>query len=96
MDGKIVVENVEFLTPAKVTISSESGTTTEIVSVDLVNRKVYLQTGELCPFAELVLKHLDNASELPENLFEASPDIYDRLVELNEEQNRLRGEFHGR
>lgn len=83
------IKDVVFLTPAKVTMETSGVDQEYVVSVDFVNRKVYFDNGDFS-LSEEVFQYLDSVNSLPENLFEAPPEVVERAVEMQSEQGRIR------
>lgn len=77
----IEILDIEFLTPAKLTVKRGNFTGTEMVSVDIVNRKVYDQHGNT-ELSDYVFSHLDSANSVPEDFFAAPSDMTEEAVEM--------------
>jgi hypothetical protein len=91
---KSEVKSVEFLTPARITLTSNGQETSEIVSIDIINRKVYDAKGGT-ELSELVFNHLDAINTLPEDFFAASEELHEKVAEVDEERVRQAEEILG-
>jgi hypothetical protein len=84
------VTDVRFLTPAFITVETETGESmTYDLSVDVANRKVY-SDGAYVDWGDKVFEYLDAACYLPEDFFTASEDIYEKASEAFEEARKNR------
>lgn len=90
---EIEVQDVIFLTPARVKTKEDGQDFEHNVSVDFVNRKVYDQHGLCSGFSEQIFEYLDKTNALPEDLFEAPPEVYDKANEAYREKDNLRSEY---
>lgn len=91
----IEIEDVRFLTPAKITMNCDGVSKEDIVSIDLVSRRAYRDSKEV-HYSEKIFEYLDRINSLPENFFEASEDIYDKAEEAKAEHDEIyqsKGEF---
>ena len=87
----IEIEDVIFLTPARVEFTHENGTEDSIsVAIDLVSRKVYVGKGPFWTYSDKVFEYLDRVNILPENFFEASEDIYNEANKAVDEMEQIR------
>lgn len=95
--GEVEVNDVRFLTPAKISFKVEGVQKEEIVGIDLISRKVYRDDKEL-PWGEKVFEYLDAINSLPENFFEASEDIYQKASDAKAEHAAMQelGEQYGK
>lgn len=72
--NEIKVDDVVFLTPAKITLIMGGQKKTVMASVDIINRKVYTTDGD-DSLSNLVFSHLDDINSLPEDFYMASDDV---------------------
>lgn len=91
---QIEITDVEFLTPARVKANVDGVERTFMVSVDIINRKVYDDKGNLWQSDEL-FAHLDNAHSLPEDFFAAPEEVHQKAWEANAERERINEEMIG-
>ena len=78
MSDKEILD-VEFLTPARVTVREDNHTFVRQISIDLANRKVYSEDEDM---QEMVFKFLDSANPLPDDFFSAPDEIYEKVKEV--------------
>lgn len=93
-DAKIDVICVEFLTPARVKLTVDGKETAIMVNVDIINRKVYDQSGSTI-FTEAVFEHLDAVNTLPEDFFMAPEEISNAAAEIEDDRRRQTEEILG-
>lgn len=89
MQDDPIVEDVEFLTPAKLIIRQNHQQVFKLVNIDIINRKVYDEHGET-NLSEKVFAHLDSVNSLPEDFFAAPDDIVNQAAGADAEGERLR------
>lgn len=94
LDAKVEITDVEFLNPARIKLTVNGKETSVMVSVDIINRKVYDQKGHEFR-SEEVFAHLDSVNSLPEDFFQAPEEIYDQVEIAEAERIRKSGEFLG-
>jgi hypothetical protein len=75
------ITDVRFLTPAKVTFTTETGEkTTKMAYIDIINKEAFDEAGN--PFhSELIFEHLDSRA-LPTDFFMASDEIRNKATEV--------------
>lgn len=83
------VTEVEFLTPAKITYSVGDEKRTEMVNVDIINRKVYDRHGSE-RLSDAVFKHLDDINTLPADFFKVDEDIAREAADVRAEADRIK------
>lgn len=88
-EEEIEIEDVVFLTPARVDYDKDGEKLFVNVSVDLVNRKAYTTEGQEWSNSDKVFEYLDKITTLPEDFFEASEDIYDRAEKAQEDLEEI-------
>ena len=97
MKEKLEVLDVVFLTPAVIKVKSQD--TCEMlvpVSVDIINRKVYLQDEPETEFmSEEVFAHLDEVNTLPDDFFRAPDSIVEEAISAQAAHENLRREHAG-
>lgn len=91
---RIEITDVEFLTPARVKANVDGSERTYVVSVDIINRKVYDDKGQLF-MSDEVFAHLDNAHSVPEDFFAAPEEVHQKAWEANAERERINEEMIG-
>lgn len=69
------IKNLEFLTPAKITVSIDGKEETLLISVDFVNKKAFLQDGNLISYNDKIFQYLENVNTLPEDFFAPPEDV---------------------
>lgn len=87
-EEKSEVQDVLFLTPAKVKLRVGDQEKEVIVSVDIANRKVYDGSGP-SQLTERVFEFLDKINILPENFFAASKEISQKAAEMKSEHEKF-------
>lgn len=92
------VKEVRFLTPAKIDMTVGGEEITQVVSVDIVNRQVYLANGdEYQQLSKAVFEHLDSINTLPEDFFVAPQEIVQQAAKARSDyesmSSKCRGEF---
>jgi len=97
MPHEIEIQDVRFLTPAKVSMTVNGVQKEEILSIDIIARKAY-QNNKETPYSDKIFEYLDAINNLPENFFEASEDIYQKAEEAKAEHSQLyeTGEKYGK
>jgi hypothetical protein len=99
--SRIEIKAVEFLTPARIKAMLNGQEKSFMVNVDIINRKVYEQSGgdALTDLSDLVFEHLDSINILPEDFFAAPDDVSERAAMAEEEHEQIkqdiRGDYHG-
>jgi hypothetical protein len=88
------VVGVEFLTPARITVSHNGKEITETVNVDIINRKVYLASGSEWMSDEL-FHYLDSVNNLPEDFFAAPDELHEKVASLEEDRLRQQEDILG-
>lgn len=91
---KLEVIDVVFLTPARITVNDHGEEVSYMVSVDIINRKVYDEKGRLF-LSDKVFEHLDNINTLPEDFFAAPEEVYEKVNEAEEERLRTSEQYVG-
>jgi hypothetical protein len=78
------VSNVQFLTPAKITFTSDCGENLiEMAYVDLANRQVFDKEGK--PFhTDAVFNFLDSKHTMPEGFYRANEEITAKAAEVQD------------
>jgi hypothetical protein len=89
MSEEITVSDVQFLTPAKVTLKVDGKQRVIDASIDLVNRKVYSQI-EIKDLGPATFEYLDSVTTLPEDFFAASDDVQERAQQAYKELHKNR------
>ncbi len=84
---QVEVVDVAFLTPARITLKTPDGIEERNVGVDIINRKVYGDQGEI--YSEQVFEYLDRVNSLPDNFFEASEEIYQQAAAAKDEHDQM-------
>lgn len=82
---EIEILDIEFLTPARLKLSVDGKETFVAVNVDIINRKVYQANGKQF-LSERVFQYLDNVNTLPEDFFEAPPEVYEEVGKIDPEK----------
>lgn len=82
------IEQVVFLTPAMIKAKVNGRAQNVMVSVDIINRKVYDATGS-DQLSEIVFSHLDEINTLPENFFSAPEELSVQASEADEHRERM-------
>ena len=77
---EIIVEEVVFLTPAKIKVLVDGRPEERVVSVDIINKKAYDEKG-LSIFGDAIFKHLDEVNSLPDDFFAAPPEVYEKIAD---------------
>jgi len=95
--GEVEITDLRFLTPAKVSMKVDGVRSEEILSIDLIARRVYKGDKEVA-YSDEVFSYLDAINSLPENFFEASEDIYKQAEEAKAEHAQMQdiGEKYGK
>lgn len=83
----IEILDVEFLTPARITMKQNGEQCVRQVSIDLASRKVYSENGE--DLGDLIFQFLDSGNP-PEDFFSPSDDIYEKVSEVYDEVQETR------
>lgn len=91
---EVEVTGVEFLTPARVKVNVDGVERSVMVSVDIINRKVYDEKGE-SPFGDKVFEYLDSVNSLPEDFFAAPAEVHETAFKTQAEHQQLQEEMIG-
>lgn len=94
LQGKIEVQEVVFLTPAKIKVLVDGVSQIRMASIDIVNRKVYLENGDTS-LSEQVFSHIDEVTILPEDFFSAPDDVQEQAEKAEQEREKLYAENVG-
>jgi hypothetical protein len=86
--AKAKVMSIEFLTPAKLNLKASGVDFTQLVNVDIINRKVYDASGKEFMSQE-VFNHLDSINSLPEDFYSAPEDLQLKASRVEEERTRF-------
>lgn len=84
----IEIQEVVFLTPARIVALVEGIEKTFMASVDIINKKVYVGDNDTS-LSELVFGHLDNINSLPEDFFSAPDEIEQEAIKAEEDRERV-------
>jgi hypothetical protein len=74
LKNEVLIKDVVFLTPAKIKASIDGKEEIIMVSVDLINRKVYKADGD-SSLSNYFFEYLDAVTTLPEDFFSAPEDV---------------------
>lgn len=85
MNNDPEIISVKFLTPAKISYKINGEVKESLVSVDLINKKVYDEKG-LFIFNNLVFEHLDMINTLPDDFFANSESDSQEYINLHKGQ----------
>lgn len=88
----IEIKEVLFLTPAKIKAVLNGEEVNFMVSVDIINRKVYVNDNDTS-ISEQVFAHLDGINILPEDFFMASDEIRDEAAKAQMDNENIKKEF---
>jgi hypothetical protein len=88
------IKDVEFLTPARVTLEVNGKETSVMVSVDIINRKVYHANGQQF-LSDQIFEYLDGVNNLPDDFFEAPDEIYEQVEKVDAESFKTTSDFVG-
>jgi hypothetical protein len=83
---EIEVLDVSFLTPARIKLKVDGHDTEVTVGVDLIERKVYENSGESA-FSEQIFEYLDRVNSLPEDFFIASDEVRNQAAEAQQDHD---------
>ena len=88
------VNDIQFMTPAKVSYSVEGEEEQEvIVFVDLLRKKAYSALGEIEPeFAAKLFECLSVSTHMPDDMFEADQETYDKIDEVQRRHDEIYGD----
>ncbi len=86
--GTVVVQEVVFLTPAKLIVLKNEIPETMMVSVDIINRKVYDSDGNTF-LSDAVFAHLDGINILSEDFFAAPDQILEEASKADSDRERM-------
>jgi len=86
--NNIEIQEVVFLTPARIVALVEGIEKTFMASVDIINKKVYVGDNDTS-LSELVFGHLDNINSLPEDFFSAPDEIKEEAIKAEEDRERI-------
>jgi hypothetical protein len=84
----IEIQEVVFLTPARIVALVEGIEKTFMASVDIINKKVYVGDNDTS-LSELVFGHLDNINSLPGDFFSAPDEIEQEAIKAEEDRERV-------
>jgi hypothetical protein len=90
----VKIQEVEFLNPARITVKSGNDTRSFMVSVDIINRKVYDSKGNLF-LSDEVFEFLDAVNSLPEDFFEAPQEVREKAQDAAQERDRIKKDILG-
>ena len=94
MSDSFDVVDVQFLTPARVTIEDNGSKQVYDLSIDLANRKVY-SDGTFISWGDKIFEFLDAANPLPSDFFSAPDDVYEKAQSAFEEARKTQEEHVG-
>lgn len=92
-DIDLEIQDLVFLTPAKITINNKGQKDTLVISVDLVNKKAYLPNGDLISYNDLVFQYLESVNTLPEDFFAAPEDAQEAALEAQRQSEVIMEQF---
>lgn len=75
---QIDIKNIMFLTPAKIEAKIDGKDVDITVSVDFINKKIYIDKGEL-EWSSNVFDYLDGINTLPEDFFAAPEEVVEEV-----------------
>lgn len=90
----VEVKQVEFLTPAKVTLVINGLEQIVMVNVDFLNKKIYDADGKMW-LSEPVFEHLDEINSLPDDFFAAPQEIYDKAEVIKQQHDKYSKDLLG-
>lgn len=93
-EREIVVEDVVFLTPAKISVLIDNVKRSYMASVDIINRKVYVENGDDF-LTDAVFDHLDQINILPEDFFAAPDEVTAEADKAEADRERIHAEQIG-
>ena len=79
--SEITITDVEFLTPALVSIEEDGTSFVRQVQVDLANRRVYDHIEHRFMWEDEVFNFLDNSNPLSSDFFAASDEVSEKAQE---------------
>ena len=85
----VKIKSVSFLTPARVKAEIDGKELEITIAVDIVNRKIYDDSGESV-LSQEIFDFLDDVNSLPEDFFEAPSDIYDQAAQAKQEHDSVK------
>lgn len=85
----VEVKGVVFLTPAKVDVIEDGVEKTYMVSVDIINRKIYMGQEESC-LSKPVFDHLDSINILPDDFFAAPEGVANEAGQAQRDYDEIR------
>jgi len=96
---EIKINNIVFLTPAKINVDIDNENKDIIVGVDLINKKVYEENGET-KLSEFFFNYLEEKNSIPDDFYAASDDSMQKVWEAQRENDELMkqvqlGEYSG-
>jgi hypothetical protein len=92
-DIDLEIQDLVFLTPAKITINNKGKKDTLVISVDLVNKKAYLPNGDLISYNDLVFQYLENVNTPPEDFFAAPEEAQESAREAQRQSEVIMEQF---
>lgn len=96
--SEMKVLDIDFLTPAKVKLMKDGVEISLMVSVDIINRKVYDKDGQLF-MSDEIFTHLDSVNTLPEDFFIAPDEVLQQAAQADLDHQQVRkevlGEYNG-
>lgn len=87
-ESSVEILGVTFLTPALLNLKVNGEERFVQASIDIVNRKVYIDNWET--YSEEVFDYLDSVNTLPEDFFMAPDNILEQAVEAQAGYESLR------
>lgn len=91
MSDQVAFNEVRFLTPARVDFEANGQREQVVLSVDLVNKKAYLDS-ELWSWSDELFRHIEAANALPDDFFAAPADVRRQASEAQFKMNSIRAE----
>lgn len=84
----VKILDISFMTPAKVNLVENGVEKSVMVSVDLINRKVFGAYGEELD-SDKFFAHLDNVNYIPDDFYTVSDDTYDTVSQAKAEHDEM-------
>jgi len=93
--GEVKITDVEFLTPARISIEEDGTAFVKEVNVDLANRRIYDHINHRFIWEDQVFQFLDSSNPLPSDFFSASDDVSDRVQEAYDQARDVQSQHVG-
>lgn len=87
-DTDLEIKSVCFLTPAKVKVNKNGKEEILMLSIDLLNRKAYLQDGD-DSLSDLIFQHIDEVNTVPSDFFSPPEEVLEEAARAQMKKDEI-------